>query len=403
MSSSDNDQLIQQIRDALTHLYDYAYLQRHPLANAVVLSQAATTRTRAQELRRILLDAIECLNPGDNIPIRALERRGYAILFGLYVEGGDRKEVANSLGISGRQLRRDRGTAFEALASILQDRYFISTPADALPMAEPLPSESEWLTRQREPVDLSDLVSGLLPLLERMASERNVRLISHVELNLPRLYINRTLLRQTLISLANHLLANLPLTRLSFETQAAETVIRVGLNLRYRPEYWQKNGERPPLTSIIKPVETLVEAMEARVEQTTVRHETETLWLILPQEAEKMVLVVDDNQELFALFQRYVAGQPYRLVHAAGVEKALDLIRATRPDIITLDLMMPNRDGWDMLQTLRSNPDTAHIPVAVCSILADEDLAFAWGAQIYLKKPVGAVEFLQALSRAESL
>ena len=77
------DELGRQIRDALAHLYDYVYLQRHPLAERLLPAHASTIRTRAQELRRILLDAIESLNPGDSVPIRALERRSYAILFGL--------------------------------------------------------------------------------------------------------------------------------------------------------------------------------------------------------------------------------------------------------------------------------------------------------------------------------
>ncbi len=68
--------------------------------------------------------------------------------------------------------------------------------------------------------------------------------------------------------------------------------------------------------------------------------------------------------------------------------------------MIILDLMLPNRDGWELLQILHANPDTASIPVAVCSILDDPELAFSWGAQFYLKKPVGSLELLQALAEA---
>jgi hypothetical protein len=123
--TSNDVEFVRQVRDALTCLYDHVHLQRHPLAQRLVPQRTVATRTRAQELRRILLDAIEALNPGDSVPIRAPERRPYAILFGLYVEGRQWQEVANSLSIGGRQLRRDRAAAIEALASILHGRYLV--------------------------------------------------------------------------------------------------------------------------------------------------------------------------------------------------------------------------------------------------------------------------------------
>jgi hypothetical protein len=135
-SDTSNDvEFVRQVRDALTCLYDHVHLQRHPLAQRLVPQQTVATRTRAQELRRILLDAIEALNPGDSVPIRAPERRPYAILFGLYVEGRQWQEVANSLSIGGRQLRRDRAAAIEALASILTDRYLVEPATGTEPTA----------------------------------------------------------------------------------------------------------------------------------------------------------------------------------------------------------------------------------------------------------------------------
>jgi hypothetical protein len=80
-----NRDLARNIRDALAHLYDHAYLETHPLAEHLAAERAGLTRTRAQETRRILLDAIELLNPGDNVALRAPERRTYEVLYGLYV------------------------------------------------------------------------------------------------------------------------------------------------------------------------------------------------------------------------------------------------------------------------------------------------------------------------------
>ncbi len=400
---SNEAEFAEQVRDALAHLYDHVHLQRHPLAERLVAPQGVTTRTRGQELRRILLDAIEALNPGDNVPLRATERRAYAILFGLYVEGGDRQKVAEALGIGDRQLRRDLTEAIAALASILRDHYLAAAPMRDGSSAEPLRSESERLAQQREMVDLYDLVNGLLPLLEPKAHAQGIRLISQAPPDLPKLYVNRILIRQILISLAGYALANLPLTGLSFQAQlaqagqAGQTGIEIGLDLKYRRESLAES-DLPGLTLALNSVETLVAALAGHVRLKTLSDETQTLWLWLPYHAETVVLVVDDNEELFALFQRYVGDHPYQLIHAQSVDQALRLVQSNPPNVITLDLMMPNRDGWELLQALRADPTTIPIPVIVCSVLEDPDLALSLGAQAYLKKPIGAVDLLQALA-----
>jgi len=396
---SNDAEFIEQIRDALAHLYDHVHLQRHPLAERWVAPQSVTTRTRGQELRRILLDAIEALNPGDNVPLRATERRAYAILFGLYVEGGERHKVAESLGIGDRQLRRDQTEAVAALASILRDHYLTAAPVREGSAAEPEPlrSESERLAQQREMVDVYDLVNGLLLLLEPKARAQGIRLISQAPPDLPKLYVNRILIRQILISLAGYALASLPLTGLSFQARLAQAGIEIGLDLKYRREGLVES-DLPRLTPAFNSVETLVAALAGHIRLETLSGGTQTLWLWLPYRAETVVLVVDDNEELFALFQRYVADHPYQLIHAQSVDQALRLVQSNPPDVITLDLMMPNRDGWELLQTLRADPTTNPIPVIVCSVLEDPDLALSLGAQAYLKKPVGAVDLLQALA-----
>ena len=111
------------------------------------------------------------------------------------------------------------------------------------------------------------------------------------------------------------------------------------------------------------------------------------------------VLVVDDKQDLFELFLRYLAGHPYQLRHAAGVDQGLRMAQDAPPDMILLDLMMPERDGWEFLQALRTDPTLAPIPVIVCSVLHEPELAFSLGAQHYLKKPVTADELVQTLER----
>jgi CheY-like chemotaxis protein len=67
--------------------------------------------------------------------------------------------------------------------------------------------------------------------------------------------------------------------------------------------------------------------------------------------------------------------------------------------VIVLDVMMPRIDGWEMLGRLRSNRATSHVPVIVCTIMAQEELALSLGAAGFLKKPVTRQDFLAALDR----
>lgn len=69
------------------------------------------------------------------------------------------------------------------------------------------------------------------------------------------------------------------------------------------------------------------------------------------------------------------------------------------PDVILLDVMMPHQDGWQVLQRLQAQVGTQHIPVIVCSVFDDPELARSLGAVDFLPKPVSRLQLLRALSR----
>ena len=76
------------------------------------------------------------------------------------------------------------------------------------------------------------------------------------------------------------------------------------------------------------------------------------------------------------------------------------MLAASVPDAIVLDVMMRDVDGWELLQTLRSRPELAQVPIIVCSVLNEPTLALALGATAYLRKPIAADVLLAALGRA---
>jgi CheY-like chemotaxis protein len=109
------------------------------------------------------------------------------------------------------------------------------------------------------------------------------------------------------------------------------------------------------------------------------------------------ILVIDDYEGLSRLLKRYLAGHRCRVLAATDGMSGLSLAREVQPDAVVLDVMMPGMDGWEILQRLQNHPDTQHIPVIICSVFNDPELAYALGASSFLSKPVKRDDILNAL------
>jgi signal transduction histidine kinase/CheY-like chemotaxis protein len=111
------------------------------------------------------------------------------------------------------------------------------------------------------------------------------------------------------------------------------------------------------------------------------------------------VLVVDDDRATRELISRGLVREGFRVVTASSGEEALHLARTQRPDVISLDVLMPGMDGWTVLRSLKGDPLTASIPVVIVSMLDDRDIGFALGAADYLTKPFDRERLVTALRR----
>ena len=111
------------------------------------------------------------------------------------------------------------------------------------------------------------------------------------------------------------------------------------------------------------------------------------------------MLVIDDDAAARALLRRHLAKAGYRVDEAADGKTGLARAHAFRPDVITLDAMMPGMDGWAVLAALKADPALAGIPVVMATILDDERLGFALGASEYLTKPIDRKRLLATVER----
>ncbi|MDD5328364.1 MAG: response regulator [Sulfuricella sp.] len=113
----------------------------------------------------------------------------------------------------------------------------------------------------------------------------------------------------------------------------------------------------------------------------------------------KTILVVEDNPQAAKLLSLYLSQAGYRVTVAGSGAEGLASAARCRPTAITLDLLLPDMDGWDVLAQLKASPRTRDIPVVIVSVLDRQSLGFELGASDYLVKPVGRGELLQALKR----
>ena len=88
--------------------------------------------------------------------------------------------------------------------------------------------------------------------------------------------------------------------------------------------------------------------------------------------AGKSVVVVNDSPELLELAEMLLRDEDFDVKVAVIGTGAYDLIRTSRPDLVILDVRLPDISGWDILQALKLNPETAQIPVLVCSAAVQE-------------------------------
>jgi PAS domain S-box-containing protein len=114
---------------------------------------------------------------------------------------------------------------------------------------------------------------------------------------------------------------------------------------------------------------------------------------------ERLVLIVDDEADSRILLTHYVEEFGCRAIATHSGASAMTLARQLRPDLITLDLMMPDVDGWDLLTRLKNDPELARIPVVIVSIIAQESRASLLGAIDLLQKPISRDRLFAVLSR----
>jgi signal transduction histidine kinase/CheY-like chemotaxis protein len=111
------------------------------------------------------------------------------------------------------------------------------------------------------------------------------------------------------------------------------------------------------------------------------------------------VLVIDDDVTVFEIMKRELEGKNVNVVNVPGGEAGLARARQLCPDVIILDLILQDSDGWAVLASLKSDPVLANVPVVMLTVAEEKNKAFSLGASEYLVKPAERTELLATVSR----
>jgi CheY-like chemotaxis protein len=111
------------------------------------------------------------------------------------------------------------------------------------------------------------------------------------------------------------------------------------------------------------------------------------------------VLVIDDDATVRDLIRRYLSREGFDVVTAGGGLEGLKFARELKPSVITLDVFMPDMDGWSVLQAIKEDAELNSIPVILMTISDEKQKGFTLGASGYLTKPVDCAQLAQLLDR----
>jgi CheY-like chemotaxis protein len=110
-----------------------------------------------------------------------------------------------------------------------------------------------------------------------------------------------------------------------------------------------------------------------------------------------LILVVDDDPTVREVVTRYLKREGFTVAEADGGREGIRLARELNPAAITLDITMPDLDGWTVLAAIKGDPELADIPVVLLTILDEKNRGFALGASEYLVKPVDRDQLIRVL------
>ncbi|HEY8743189.1 MAG TPA: response regulator, partial [Chloroflexota bacterium] len=353
-------------------------------------SDGLVTQPPGKALRQALLDAIEALRPGAGVPAASRAWRMYHILEFRYIEGQEVAEVIEQTALSKSQYHREHQRSLQAVASVLWEKWGLSAAGfEQLQEGGPAAKPDQLAQMVAQEIQQERVVNSID--VAEVARQHGVALRLQFPDDLPELRGDRVALRHALLTLLTPIIH-----------RAGEGVLELradGDKQHVTIDLVTPAGEGAASEAELAESRPFVEALGGRLTLLAPLAVSQCcrIRLHFPTDDPPALMVVDNNADFLRLIERFLAGQAWHMVGATDADRALSLATQCRPAAILLDVVIPERDGWELLQDLKTAPETQDIPVAVCSVLYEPDVALALGATAYLRKPISQRQLLKWL------
>lgn len=377
-------EFIEDVKSALENIYDFPALQRHPLAARI---SPNSSQVPAHALRKLLTEAIETMKPENDVSVRSSGGRVYHLLHLHYIGGMTLQETANELSLSVRQVYRDLRRGQESVASLLWYQFEQETAQNsAQPSLKPsdVPSDFAVLEGQVTSVNMVHIVTQACGAVKRLAEKHQLS----IEQNFPDepciVSTNVAIAQQIIIYLMSQTIQQLQPEAIQVEVTTSGQIYLRGIAVQSAASL-----------SIDDVIRKLIKQLSWSLHERTFEQNRELTININTRD--KTILVIDDNEGLRELLSVYLSEHAYKCVMTDQGSEGLTLASELRPDAIIMDLMMPGMDGWELLQRLRTRLETREIPVIICSVINDPELAYSLGASAFVSKPISKEKIQQAI------
>ena len=237
-----SEEFIEGVKQVLEHLYDLAYLHGHVLRQTLLTNQEQVDTSPAQQLQRLLINAVESLNPGNDVAFRAPSARIYNLLHLHYVEDMTVQEAANELGISTRQAYRDLRQGEKSTATILWTQRSALSPEPRALQLSSVESEMEQFEYHLQAIDLCLLLTEAQKSVENLASSMgNQFVLVMPDTPLP-VWTDSVVAQQVLTNLLSKLVQQLRHREIHLEVTDRHGGAMLNLSVSTQFSEYDKNG-----------------------------------------------------------------------------------------------------------------------------------------------------------------
>jgi len=277
-------------------------------------------------------------------------------------------------------------------------------------------------------VDIANIIESVLSTARGLIKDKPVKLITAVEENIPIISADPTRIRQVLLNLISN--ASKFTDEGSITVTARQQISKEGKKEIYiavtdtGPGIAEEDQNKlfVPFSQVdgsptrkvggtglgLSITRLLVELHGGQIDVVSAEGQGSTFWFTLamsedssdPERQDRYtILAIDDDVQVIKLYERYLADVGYQVIALTNPHEALKEAQRLKPSAITLDIMMPDFDGWELLEKLKSDPEIGQTPVVICSILDEQEKAAQLGASGYLTKPILENDLIEALQK----